>query len=644
MCGIAGIVSWCNENNLNEMVDKMCATLVHRGPDDQGIWCDGDAGVGFGQRRLSIIDLSPHGHQPMISVSGRWIISFNGEIYNFKELRKNLEDESKSPIWRGHSDTEVMLACIEAWGVEKALKKTVGMFAIALWDRKEKALILARDRMGEKPLYYGVVDGRVAFSSELKAINAVSDRMEIDLNSLSSFFRFSYIPAPKSIWKNFYKLSPGSFIKLKCAADVLRSPVYFWGLDSSSNEKITKKYDGLDDKNAIDLIESRLDDAIRLQMVADVPLGAFLSGGVDSSTVVALMQKHSTRPVRTFTIGFDQPQFNEAPFAKEVAQHLGTDHAELYISGRDAEDLIPKLPSIYDEPFGDSSQIPTTLVSQLTKKHVTVSLSGDGGDELFAGYPRYQMTSSVWGKMERLPFPLKKALSVLIENISANSWDMIISVLPVAYRQNFNGHRLHRLARLLVTQSLGEMYLRLMSQWQPEDELVLGLARGPFDLSNWKSELPALDAMRRWDVQQYLSDDLLVKVDRASMSASLETRAPILDHRVAEIAFAMPDKFLIRDGVNKWILRQVLYRYVPKHLIERPKTGFSVPLGAWLRGPLRPWGESLLDSMRVSTSHMIDSDKVMKLWQDHLSGKFDRSSYLWNVFMFQAWYINNKNT
>lgn len=643
MCGIAGISTWRPSSGLGPEIRRMTDAITHRGPDDWGGWTDNEIGIGLGQRRLSIIDLSPHGHQPMLSASGRWVMSYNGEIYNFAALRDLLDRSGEAPPWRGHSDTEVLLACVEAWGLENTLRKAVGMFAIALWDRQRRVLILARDRMGEKPLYYGRVGGRVLFASELKALTAVArGALEIDRVAVSEFMRFAYLPSPRSIWKGIRKLLPGHWLEMASPQDTDITPTPFWTLGGEGHEGLKARLVAASDSQVLDEVEARLTEAIRLQTVADVPLGAFLSGGVDSSTVVALMQKISGRPVRTFTIGFDQPGFNEAPYAKEVARHLGTEHTELYITGDDALNLIPRLPLIYDEPFADSSQIPTTLVSHLTKKHVTVSLSGDGGDELFAGYPRYALTARLWRKISGLPPPLRQLASYALRTPSVGSWDKLLSALPISDRQNVNGRRMHRLSQLLVTRSLGEMYVRLMSQWQPEENLVLGLPPRVFSIDHWADRVSPVEAMRRWDVAQYLPDDLLVKVDRASMSASLEVRAPLLDHRVVELAFAMPERSLLRDGVGKWALRQVLFRHVPKELIERPKTGFSVPLAAWLRGPLRPWAEDLLNIGSLRKSDFLNAKLIETLWADHLSGRFDRSSYLWNVLMFQAWLQNQK--
>lgn len=641
MCGIAGIVAWRSSPNLNAEVEKMVGQLVHRGPDDQGIWCDIEAGIGLGQRRLSIIDLSEHGHQPMHSASGRWVVAYNGEIYNFMQLRRELEEAKLAPAWRGHSDTEVLLACIEAWGVEATLRKLVGMFAISLWDKRERSLTLARDRMGEKPLYYGQVDGRILFGSELKAITAVSGPLDIDRVALSEYLRFSYVPSPMSIWKGVQKLRPGHLLTIRSPdlSSAASSP--YWDLDAAPNQALQTELKDAPEREIEDRVAECLSESIRLQMVADVPLGAFLSGGVDSSLVVALMQKFSSRPVRSFTIGFDQPEWNEAPFAADVAKHLGTDHTELYVTAKDAEQLIPQLPHIYDEPFADSSQIPTVLVSRMTRQHVTVALSGDGGDELFAGYPRYGLTQNLWKKTSQIPYAVRELGSNILCGASPASWDKWTShIVPSSKRQMINGHRLHRLGQLMRTQSLSDMYLRLMSQWQPEDALVLGGGFSNNAEQHWNANLPATEAMRRWDIAQYLPDDLMVKVDRAAMSASLETRAPMLDYRLIELAFALPERMLIDNGVGKKVLRNILYRHVPRQLIERPKAGFSVPLGDWLKGPLRGWAEEMLDPVALKADGLLDSVKVRTLWSEHLGGKYDRSSYLWSVLMFQAWKIN----
>ncbi|HFB66307.1 MAG TPA: asparagine synthase (glutamine-hydrolyzing) [Aeromonadales bacterium] len=641
MCGIAGIVSWSAEKKAEDQVSRMIAPIRHRGPDDYGIWKDSQIGIGLGHRRLSILDLSIHGHQPMCSSSERYVIVYNGEIYNFAQIRDELIQSKMAPEWQGHSDTEVLLAAIDAWGIEKAIKKARGMFAIALWDKKKKQLSLIRDRIGEKPLYYGMVQGCFVFASELKAITAIANNsLQIDRNALVEYMRFGYVPSPASIYKNIKKLSPGHILTISSLSDP-SMPEAYWSLDTEEQVKYRSDLVNCNDNELITLVHDTLRDTIGLQMTSDVPLGAFLSGGIDSSTIVALMQAQSNPKIRTFTIGFNEKEFDEAPYAKAVAQHLGTEHTELYVTAQDAEAIVPEIPVIYDEPFADSSQIPTTLVSRLTKQHVTVSLSGDGGDELFAGYPRYQLTEALWNRVNGVPLSFRKLSSAMLCAFSAQGWDRVLGFLPQNQRQTINGRRIHRLAQLMTATDISEMYVRLMSQWQPEDGLVLGTDGQHYSKINWLQTKAPIEAMRRWDVQQYLCDDLLVKVDRASMSSSLESRAPLLDHKIVELAFALPGRMLIRGDKGKWVLRQVLDRYVPRELIERPKVGFSVPLGDWLRGPLRNWAESLLSPSLLEQQGMLNPEKVNFMWQEHLSGYYDRSSYLWNVLMFQAWYESN---
>ena len=639
MCGIAGLAFW--QPSARDGVasgERMLDTLIHRGPDGGGLWLDEAHCVLLGHRRLSIIDLSEHGKQPMHSASGRYVVVYNGEIYNFQALREELECANRAPAWRGHSDTEVILACVEEWGFEATLRKLVGMFAIALWDRQTASLSLARDRIGEKPLYYGSVDGCFTFSSELKAIRAIAARgLDIDRDALAEFMRFGYVPAPRSIYSAVGKVPPGHFVTVSAASGIASEPVAYWRLESSEVRSLGSRLALYSDHELVDALHGYLRDAVAAQMVSDVPLGAFLSGGVDSSTIVALMQSQSDRRVRTYTIGFQDRAFNEAPYARAVAEHLGTEHTELIVTAADAAGLIPSLPMIYDEPFADSSQIPTTLISQLTRAHVTVALSGDGGDEIFAGYPRYQLTAALWRRVSSQPILLRQAASAALGAISAQGWDRILCRLPASVRERINGRRIHRLAQLMICTSLGEMYVRLMSRWQPEDALVIGASASDLLVLNWHSGQSDIDSMRIWDVQHYLPDDLLVKVDRAAMSASLETRAPMLDHRVVEFAMALPERMLVRDGVGKWALRLVLDRYVPRTLIDRPKAGFEVPLGEWLRGPLRSWAQSLLDPSRLKREGYLNVDKIGQMWEQHQSGRWDRSLHLWNVLMFEAW-------
>jgi asparagine synthase (glutamine-hydrolysing) len=641
MCGIAGFLGVPAGFDLQGGARRMAAELVHRGPDDEGIWLDPTHGLALAHRRLAIIDLSSQGHQPMHSAGGRYVVAYNGEIYNFDLIRMELEAGSPAHAWRGHSDTEVLLAAVEVWGFEVTLRRLVGMFAIALWDRKTCTLSLARDRLGEKPLYYGRTAQGFAFASELKAIRALcGGRLEVDRQALSEFMQFGYIPAPSCIYRGIAKLPQGHFVHVGYGATV-GHPQPFWQLALVPESDLAAELAGADDAYLIDLLHDRLKASVKLQMVSDVPLGAFLSGGVDSSTIVALMQTQSGRRVKSYTIGFHEKAFDEAPYAKVVAQHLGTDHTELYVSAGDAAAIIPELPRIYDEPFADSSQIPTTLVSRLTRQHVTVSLTGDGGDELFAGYPRYPLTDALWRRISGLPMGLRAAAAAALRCASPQGWDRAFTLFPASRRQSINGRRVHRLAQLLVSRSLAEMYVRLMSQWEPEEELVLGVSGLMNDRLRWSARGTPIEQMRRWDVSQYLADDLLVKVDRAAMSASLESRAPLLDHRVVELAFALPERILVHENQGKWILRRVLDRYVPRELIERPKAGFEVPLGQWLRGPLRAWAQDLFDPVRLKVQGQLDADKIIRMWQ-HQSGSYDRSYYLWNVIAFQAWLDDNQ--
>lgn len=637
MCGIAGIFGAAGGDDPAARVRVMISKLVHRGPDDWGVWTDDDWGVSLGHRRLSILDLSPQGHQPMLSASGRYVVAFNGEIYNFSELRDELQVSGSAPRWRGRSDTEVFLAAIDAWGLEQSLRKARGMFAMALWDRKVKTLTLIRDRVGEKPLYYGTVGGRFLFASELKALSpAMPAGLSISRDALAMYMRFGYVPGSSSIYDGISKLLPGHYLTVQNNGEVCRLHQY-WSPESKETDALRRELLSCSDEDLISRVDRTLRESIGEQTVADVPLGAFLSGGVDSSAVVALMVAQGVRCPRTYTIGFHEQAFDEAPYAREVARYLGTEHTELYVSANDAAGVIRQLPRIYDEPFADSSQIPTALVSRMTREHVTVALSGDGGDELFAGYPRYAITAALWRKVSRFPVNGRRCFAAMLHAMSAQQWDRLFAILPTSQRQLVNGRRIHRLGQLMSADSLGEMYERLMSQWQPEDGVVVGASTAFLAVQNWRCLGDEIELMRRWDFMQYLPDDLLVKVDRASMSASLETRAPLLDQHVVELAFALPRRVLVRDGVGKWILRRVLDRYVPRELIERPKAGFSVPLGEWLRGPLREWAETLLCPAKIRARGLLDADKISSVWNQHVSGRFDRSLYLWNVLMFQAW-------
>ena len=587
MCGITGFFAFNASGSFEfeHSLKQMTSLLQHRGPDDTGQWIDRDVGIAFGHTRLSILDTSPSGHQPMVSPSGRYVIAFNGEIYNHSEIRNDIEKRD-SIVWCGHSDTEVILAAIDFYGVEAAIKQFVGMFAFAVWDRKCRCLYLVRDRLGEKPLYYGWMGDVFLFGSELKSLKAhPAWSGQINRAAVALLMRHNYIPAPHSIYHRIYKLLPGSFLTVDAAeSPVSLNPVAYWSAKSVAEEGVADPFTG-NEIEAIDRLDGLLRDAVGLQMVADVPLGTFLSGGIDSSIITALMQVQSSDPVRTFTIGFNEEGYNEAVHAKAVAKHIGTEHTEFYVSPKDALSVIPKLPCLYDEPFSDSSQIPTYLVSQLTRKHVTVSLSGDGGDELFAGYNRYFWAQNIWGRIKFLPRPLRHAFEKSMTNMSPQVWDKLFQVagplLPQGFQQRNPGDKLHKLAELMTVSTPEEMYHRLVSHWKKPASLVLG-SEEPLTVLTDKSLWPELtdftQLMQYLDMVSYLPDDILTKVDRAAMGTSLETRVPFLDHRVVEFAWRIPLSMKIRNGQGKWLLRQVLYRYVPKELIDRPKAGFAIPI------------------------------------------------------------------
>jgi len=644
MCGIAGFLADArfNQTRLLPVALSMADAIRHRGPDDNGVWTDPHARIALAQRRLSIIDLSPAGHQPMVSASGRYVIVFNGEIYNFSTLRAELETAGTAPAWRGHSDTEVLLALIEARGVRAALQAVRGMFAFALWDTHERTLVLARDRLGEKPLYYGRVGGSFAFGSELKALRAHPEwNAPVDRGALALFMRHNYVPAPYTIHEGIRKLPPGQMLTLAWGT---KEPVVepYWsaraaaeaGFRTPSNRSHAALTDALD---------ALLRDAVAGQMVADVPLGAFLSGGIDSSVVVALMQAQSPRPVKTFTIGFTEEGYDEAVHAAAVARHLGTEHTELYVTPREAMAVIPRLPSIYDEPFADSSQIPTFLVSQLARQHVTVSLSGDGGDELLGGYNRYLLGKDLWQKLSLLPTGVRTAFARMVKAISPRTWSALMKPLmplaPSRYRVGLPGDKLHKLADVVSHADLDSLYRDLVSHWRSPGEIVLGGAEYPTLLSQ-TGDLPIDDPVARMmflDLVTYLPDDILVKVDRAAMAVSLETRVPLLDHRVVEFAWQVPMASKVDARGTKQLLRSVLDRYVPAALIDRPKMGFGVPIDSWLRGPLRDWAEALLDPARLKREGYLNPQPIRASWEQHLSGQRDWHYPLWDVLMFQAW-------
>ncbi|OLY72491.1 asparagine synthetase B [Pseudomonas sp. ATCC PTA-122608] len=623
MCGFSGYFTNKKfSTDESSLLEAMGRSIINRGPDGGGYWFDSAAGIGLSHRRLAIVDLTAAGHQPMHSSSGRFVIAFNGEIYNHGELRALLEESGLSPTWNGHSDTETLLECFEHWGIEKTLQATVGMFAIALWDTRQNELVLARDRLGEKPLYWGWQNDVLLFGSELKALKVhPAFCADIDRDALALYLRHNYVPAPYSIYQGIEKLKPGHYVRI--AIDQRRSDVKalpFWSFNRAVEAGLASPLQS--DANAVvDTLEAQLSESIGMQMLADVPLGAFLSGGVDSSLVVGLMQKQSPRPVKTFTIGFSEAGFNEAEHALAVSRHLGTEHTEIYVQSKDALDVIPDLPNIYCEPFADSSQIPTFLVSRLARQQVTVTLSGDAGDELFGGYNPYQFAPRIWGKISQVPLPLRRFASATLK------------ALPIK-------GKVEKLVDILDTPSREDFYRQLVSHWKTPSSVVIG-AKEPITVLDTSSAWPATQRYEEWmmamDAQTYMADDILVKVDRAAMASSLETRVPMLDHRVVELAWRIPLDMKIRGGVGKWVLREVLYRHVPRELIERPKKGFSIPIATWLRGPLRDWSESLLDEGRLRREGFFHPAPIRRAWEQHLSGRADHSSKLWGVLMFQAW-------
>jgi asparagine synthase (glutamine-hydrolysing) len=643
MCGFTGFLNLnggIDSTHAQHLLHSMANEIIHRGPDSYGFWVEPAVGVGLAHRRLAIIDLSPAGSQPMASNSGRYVLAFNGEIYNHKLLRQALEKQGRlSAPWRGHSDTETLLACIEVWGLEYTLKQANGMFAVALWDRELNNLKLVRDRLGEKPLYFGWQgNGRAAaflFGSELSALKRhPAFEHEINRNSLNCYLRNSCIGGENSIYKGINKLLPGHLLSVSSAAPEPEIRTW-WSSEEVARQGIIHPFTGTP-QQAVNELEGLLKSAVGQQMMADVPLGAFLSGGIDSSTVVALMQAQSSNPVRTFSIGFHEAGYDEAKHAKAVANHLGTNHTELYVTSKETLDLIPKIPKLYSEPFADSSQIPTYLVSHLARQSVKVTLSGDAGDELFCGYNRYQLTSKLWRKVSRLPIPMRKLAAGIITTVPPYAWNKLGKHLSISHI----GDKLHKGAAILESRTLAEFYQGMVSHWSQPASILVGTSENAALLSGTVNDIQGLsdvECLMALDMMNYLPDDILVKVDRAAMSVGLETRVPFLDHRLVEFAWSLPLDYKLRMGETKWALRQVLYRHVPRQLFERPKMGFSVPIDEWLRGPLRDWAETLLTESRLREEGFFNPVPIRKKWKEHLSGDHNWQHQLWSVLMFQAW-------
>jgi asparagine synthase (glutamine-hydrolysing) len=645
MCGLTGFIArradTCAER-LSVVVGEMTASLHHRGPDDSGIWVDEKTGTALGHRRLSIFDLTSEGHQPMVSPSGRFVLVYNGEVYNFAALRSELDKEGVA--WRGHSDTEVILAAFDYWGVEAAVSRFVGMFAFALWDRRERELWLGRDRLGIKPLYYGWVDGSFVFASEVRALHLFPGfTAEVDRESLALFLRQGCVPAPRSIFEGIGKLPAGHLLRLppRRVDGGLGEPVQhtFWSVGAAVERGIHHPFLG-NEEDATDQLEALLGEAVALRLAADVPLGAFLSGGIDSSLVVALMQARSCRPVKTFTIASSDPRYDESNHAAEVARRLGTEHRALNVSVQEALTVVPDLAEIYDEPFADSSQLPTLLVSRLARQEVTVALTGDGGDEVFAGYIRHVWGPYLWQRLRFLPRPVRAAAAGLLASRGGGMLARIVNFMPPALRFRLPNEKIKKLAEVFVAASAAELYERLTSP--RSGERFLADAKRQLS-SPWSApeRCPSgADLVQQYcalDLQGYLADDILTKVDRATMSVGLEARVPLLDHRVVEFALSLPAGFKVRGGEGKWLLRQVAQRYLPAPLLNRPKTGFAIPVADWLRGGLRDWAEALLAPDCMQRGGLLDAEEVGRVWQEHLSGRKDCSPILWNVLMFVAW-------
>jgi asparagine synthase (glutamine-hydrolysing) len=650
MCGVTGFLGGEKSYNLNDsspIINSMLNKIHHRGPDDHGYWSDSNKGVNLGHKRLSIVDLSQTGHQPMHSISKRYVVVFNGEIYNHMKLRQNLVKENKSSNWVGTSDTETLLAGFDAWGIEKTITNCIGMFSLAIWDKANKTLNLIVDRIGEKPMYYGWQGvGKTKtflFGSELKALKEhPAFEKNINRDSLSLLMRHSYISHPNSIWKGIHKLEPGTILTISLNSSEPKLTKYWSAEQTIKNGRLTNNH--LSKEEAISQLDILLKDIISKQMLADVPVGAFLSGGVDSSTIAAHMQAQSTSKIKTFTIGFNEDKQNEAEYAKKIAAHLGTEHTELILSSTDAKNIIPMIPTIYDEPFADSSQIPTYLVSKLARNEVKVALTGDGADEMLCGYNRYQVSNRLWSKFSGIPHNLRKIGSKTISSIPSGVLNSLHRVFPMVNKSNNFSDRVYKGARLLQSKNFDQFYLDFISYWDNPESLIINSKEPKTSLNrNLESieNMTDIDRMMYLDLLSYLPGDILTKVDRASMAVSLETRLPFLDHRLIEFAWSLPNEYKYNNGQTKWILKEVLNKYIPKNLYDRPKQGFGIPINEWLKGSLKEWGEDLLSEEKLENQGFFDAKKVRKKWIEHQSGKSNWQHQLWNVLMFQSWLEEN---
>jgi asparagine synthase (glutamine-hydrolysing) len=646
MCGFAGFIGYANvsSNEASTVAQAMASALAHRGPDDAGVWQDDQLPVVLAHRRLAVVDVSSAGHQPMVSAAGRYVLIFNGEIYNHTELRHQLQPMTAADSWQGHADSETLLAAVEYWGLEKTLPRLVGMFALVLWDRKNHTLSIVRDRLGEKPVYYGWQGKTLLFASELSACKAhPAFEGTINRQALSLYLRYNNVPSPHSIYRGMHKLAAGCVWQVsvdsqgQAVPDSVRQYAY-WSLDDMIRRGQENPLN--DPLEAETLLEQRLRQAVRQQMLADVPVGAFLSGGIDSSLISALMQDEASVPIQTFTLGFHEAAYNEAEDAQRVANHLGTEHHTLMVTASQARTVIPQLPTLYSEPFADSSQIAVYLLAEMTRQRVTVALSGDGGDELFGGYNRYLRFQRWWPRMQRIPLGLRQSVGRGLAMVPARYWHRLgewMNRFPgQQHRWLSLADQAEKTAAVWACKDVGDWYQTLVSHWQTPQDVVLGGQESAFPKRH-RLHLSGIEQMMRWDSQHYLPDDILTKVDRATMGVGLETRVPMLDHRVVELAWQLPLSMKTSQGQGKQLLRRILQRYVPNSLINRPKTGFAIPLDAWLRGPLRDWGEHLLHENRLQQEGFFHAPTIRQAWQEHQLGSRNRQHLLWNVLMFQAW-------